>query len=565
MTLLRRNRLAIVLGAALAAGVPAQTVSAGAGDYLAARSALRANDFSDAARYLAGALADDPSNQSLMQGYVVAQISRGEIAAAVAVARRLQSLGNLHQPAQIVLLADQLARGDYDAALDDFAAGRTIAPLVDSLVQAWAELGAGRMSEAQASFARISSEAGLQAFGLYHSALALALAGDFEGAAAAFADERNGFRLTRRGAIAHAQILSQLERGDAALDMLARVLGTGSDPELDALRDDLAAGRPVAFGAVRSPADGMAEVFYSVAAALRNEGPGIQTLMYTRVAEHIRPDHHDAVLLSAEMLSDLGQGVLAVASYGRIPPEAPVHAAAELGRAQVLYELGDTEAAIAASQALASRYPAMLAPQIALGDMLRREERFAEAAGAYSAALALIETPEPRHWSLFYSRAIAYERAKEWDRAEPDFRNALALSPGEPQVLNYLGYSFLEMNRNLDEAMAMIEEAVAQRPDDGYIIDSLAWGYFLLGRYDEAVAPMERASLLMPLDPIVTDHLGDVYWAVGRQLEARFQWRRALSFDPEPDLAERIRRKLSIGLDAVLAEEGATPLDARGQ
>ena len=132
-------------------------------------------------------------------------------------------------------------------------------------------------------------------------------------------------------------------------------------------------------------------------------------------------------------------------------------------------------------------------------------------------------------------------------------------------VLNYLGYSFLEMGTNLDEAMALIRRAVDQRPDSGHIVDSLAWGYFLLGEYEAALVPMERASLLMPVDPIVTDHLGDVYWAVGRKREAEFQWRRALSFDPEPELAERIRRKLEIGLDATLAEEGAPSLADRAR
>lgn len=106
----------------------------------------------------------------------------------------------------------------------------------------------------------------------------------------------------------------------------------------------------------------------------------------------------------------------------------------------------------------------------------------------------------------------------------------------------------------------MIKRAVAREPGSGYIIDSLAWAYFRLGRYEEAVEPMERASVLEPVDPIVTDHLGDVYWAVGRKLEARFQWHRALSFDPEEKEAKRIRRKLEVGLDTVLAEEGAKPL-----
>jgi Flp pilus assembly protein TadD len=147
-----------------------------------------------------------------------------------------------------------------------------------------------------------------------------------------------------------------------------------------------------------------------------------------------------------------------------------------------------------------------------------------------------------------------------WADAEPDFRKALELSPDQPQVLSDLGQSFLKMGVNLDEALALIESAAAQRPEDGHIVQSLALGLFVLGRYDEAVAPMEQAADLLPVDPIVTDHLGDVYWAVGNRREARIQWRRALSFEPEPHEVDRIRRKLDLGLDAVLAEEGAPPL-----
>jgi len=145
-------------------------------------------------------------------------------------------------------------------------------------------------------------------------------------------------------------------------------------------------------------------------------------------------------------------------------------------------------------------------------------------------------------------------------KSEADFRKALALSPDQPQVLNYLGYSMVEQHVNLDEALSMIERAVAARPDSGYIIDSLGWVLYRLGRYDEAIGHMERAAELMAVDPIVNDHLGDVLWAVGRHLEAEFQWRRALSFEPEEADAERIRQKIEIGLDAVLANEGAAPL-----
>ena len=136
------------------------------------------------------------------------------------------------------------------------------------------------------------------------------------------------------------------------------------------------------------------------------------------------------------------------------------------------------------------------------------------------------------------------------------------ITNGRLTRLPYLGYSLVERREKLDEAEQMIRTAVAQEENNGYIIDSLGWVLYRLGRYEEAVQPMERAVELEPVDPIVNDHLGDVLWMVGRKMEARFQWKRALSFDPEPEEADRIRRKLELGLDAVLAEEEARHGDA---
>jgi Flp pilus assembly protein TadD len=194
----------------------------------------------------------------------------------------------------------------------------------------------------------------------------------------------------------------------------------------------------------------------------------------------------------------------------------------------------------------------------ALGDALRVAERYPEAAEAYGRALALVDTPRQPHWVLFYTRAIANERAGQWDAAEADFRKALELQPDQPMVLNYLGYSMVEQRRNLDEALGMIERAAAGQPDDGYITDSLGWVYFRLDRFEDALDPMLRAVELVPDDPILNDHLGDVLWKVGRKREAEFQWRRALSFGPAEDLdMDRVRNKLDVGLDKVLEEEAA--------
>lgn len=558
---MRLSRLALL--AALLA-LPFSGAARAEGDYgayLAARIAGSNSDYREASTWFTRALLADPANAALMDGAILAHLSAGNMDAAVAVARRMQGAGATSQAAQLALLADQAQRGEFPAILADLDAGRSIGMLLDGLTRAWAELGRGRMSEATAEFDKLAGTEGVKAFGLYHKALALASVGDFEGADDILSGRAAGeLRLTRRGLIARVQILSQLEKNADAVALLDDGFAVEVDPAIAALRDRLVAGETLPYTIARSATEGLSETFFTLALALNGEADDGYTLLYARIAAYLRADHAEAVLLSAAMLENQQQYGLAVEAYASIPPGEDGFFAAELGRARALQASGQTEAALEVLRALTRSNADLVSVHLALADALRREERWAEAITSYDAAVALAGEPKPEDWGIYYSRGIAHERLKDWARAEPDFRQALALNPDQPQVLNYLGYSYIDRNENLVEALSMIERAVAQSPDSGYIVDSLAWGLFRLGRYAEALEPMERASLLEPVDPTVTDHLGDVYWAVDRKMEARFQWRRALSFDPDEDLAARIRKKLEIGLDAVLVEEGAPAL-----
>lgn len=533
-----------------------------AGAYLAASAAAAQNSFREGAYWFGRALQTDPKNGGLLEGAIISFIGSGDFPKAAEAAERLTEIGGRSVGANIALLVRDVQAENFDAVLS-LPDTRKIGNLLDDLVKAWAEFGKGRMSEAVEAFDSIAATQGLKAFGLYHKALALAAVGDFEGADAILSGKAEGpLVVNRRGIIAHVQILSQLERYDDALALLERSFGTEPEPELQAIRTQLEAKTPLAFDVVRTAKDGIAEVFFTIAVALNGEAENAYTLIYARAANNLNPNHSEAILLSAGLLEQLAQYELAGETYALVPKDHPAYHAAEMGRAETLRALGKTEESVAALKALSESHANLVIVHLAYGDSLRRDERFEEAAAAYDAAAALVPVPNERHWGLFYSRGVAHERSDQWAKAEADFRKALELNPDQPQVLNYLGYSFVDRGENLDEALAMIERAVAARPDAGYIIDSLAWAYFRLGRFDDALPQMERASLLEPVDPVVTDHLGDVYWAVGRQLEAQFQWRRALSFEPAEKDAVRIRRKLEIGLDAVLAEEGAPPLTA---
>ena len=565
--MIRFRRLALIASASALALSLATAVRAegevAAGPYLAARVASGHSDYTAAASYYTQALARDPSNPLLLESAILSQIGLGDIERAVPVATALRSGGRESQVADLVLLVDQAKRGEFDAALERLEAGTTVGPLVEGLFRAWAELGRGQMSEAQTAFDEVAAVQGLELFGAYHKALALASVGDFEGADKILSGDASGpLALTRRGVIAHAEVLSQLERNPAAIELIDKAFGNEPDPTLEAMRVRLGAGEMLPFTVVTNATDGMAEVLHSLAGALSGEATDVFTLVYARLGEYLRPDHVDAILLVAALLESQDQFDLANVSYNRIPRDDPAYPVAELGRAEALIAADRMDAAIEALQQLAKSYPDQEVIWANLGDVLRRAERFEDAVRAYDAAIALFDEENAGQWPVYYARGICHERQKRYEAAEGDMRKALKLQPEQPQILNYLGYSFLEQGRNLDEALAMIETAVAARPEDGYIVDSLGWGYYRLGRYEDAVAPMERAVELMPVDAVVNDHLGDVYWAVGRKREAEFQWSRALSFADDSSEADagRIRRKLEIGLDAVLAAEGAKPL-----
>ena len=483
----KRLCLATALSGAMSLPMPVLANSF-SGAYLAARQAQYVNDYETAARYFTIALTHDPSNLEIMDELILAQVALGEFERAGIVARKLEADGHKSQIGQMALAALEGAAGDYTALIKRADEGRLMGELVDGLLKAWALVGNGDMTSALAEFGKIADGKGTRAFGLYHKALALAHVGDLEGADALFGSSQPGTIMqTRRGVLAHVQILSQLGRASDAAEMLKARFGETQDPEIVQMRTRLDAGETLQFDLITSPQDGLAEVNFTIAGALAAEPRGTDTLLFARVAQHLRPEMVDASLLLAQLLEDQGQLDAAVAAYRSVPSDHPAFHVAEMGRAEAL-------------------------------------------------------------------------------RAADKMDAALAISPGEPNVLNYLGYSLVEQHRKLDEALEMIEQAVAARPQSGYIIDSLGWALFRLGRYEEAVPHMERAAELMSIDPVINDHLGDVYWAVGRKLEAEFQWKRALSFieygevsqDADP---ERIRLKLDVGLDQVLADEGAKPLE----
>jgi Flp pilus assembly protein TadD len=271
------------------------------------------------------------------------------------------------------------------------------------------------------------------------------------------------------------------------------------------------------------------------------------------------PNHPLALLSLADLYEGVKKPELAIKTYERMPPNSSLQRSALIQRAIDLDGSDRSDEAKADLEKLIAASPTDLEAITALGNLERGRKEFAECADVYSKALATMPVPDKSAWTLFYFRGICYERSKQWPKAEADLKKALELFPDQPHVLNYLGYSWIDKGMNLDEGMRMITRAVEQRADDGYIVDSLGWAYYRIGKYEEAVKELDRAVELKPEDPTINDHLGDAYWKIGRVVEARFQWAHARDLGPESEDLAVIQQKLKSGLpeDTSSAAEAA--------
>jgi Flp pilus assembly protein TadD len=266
-----------------------------------------------------------------------------------------------------------------------------------------------------------------------------------------------------------------------------------------------------------------------------------------------KPESDVALIQLASIAEALDQQEAAIANYNAVPASSPFKRGAELQAGLNLADLEKVDESVKQLSALVDADPTDTRAYLALGGVHSSNKDFKAAAVVYDKAATAIGTPDRNDWNLFYQRGIAHERTKNWPAAEASFKEALKLYPDQPQVLNYLGYSWVDRNENLEEALDMIRKAVELRPEDGYIVDSLGWAYYRLGRFEEAVTELETAIRLRPEDATINDHLGDAYWRVGRKLEARFQWQHALDAKSEDVNNETIKVKLA-ATEPLLAE-----------
>ena len=523
------------------------------GNFLVGQYAASRFDFPSAAAAMQNALIDDPSAASGLAGETfLLELLAGNAGTASALATAVP-----RDPLAQLLLAGSAARaGRWHEALRRYQSIPTpdgLTAIMKPLLVAWALKGAGQTNAALSTLQIQSNSPGLRTVFALHIALIADQANLVPTAAQNYGIVQGSLQAPN---LRLAQLLASWDARTG--DMV------GANQALESLSPDLAMAmavpalkKRVTTVPVPNAVDGLAEVYLNLAAAFQDEttnsmqpgarARGQQTvLILLQLALQLRPDLTEARLLLSDVI-DTGQNAsVALAPLRPIGSADPLYPLAVLRSSVLLARLGQRAEAQQKLGDLAAAYPSSPEPQLALGDLLRDQSDYTDASAAYTKALALMPPNNPADWLVYYDRGISYDQGGNWARALPDLQTALKLSPGQPYVLNYLGYSWAVKRQHIAEARTMIEQALQAVPNDGAIIDSLGYVMLQQGQAQAAVTTLTKAVNLEPDDPTINAHLGDAYAAAGDHLQAVFQWRRALQLGADSGLASELLAKLQM-------------------
>lgn len=542
------------------------------GAFLSGRFAGISGDSKSAADYLEEALAASPGNHKLAGQLLVLYLNRGEMKKAVEKARQLEEVEDHELIVDLVLAADAVRQSHYAKAqhylkrLSAAGSGSVWMPLIS----AWVKNGQGHLKAAVTVKDILPEGDKAPAFLAYHLALLNDVAGFTKVAEQQYdLTTADHSKIPFRAVEAAANFYKRYNKTDKLeqlrLDYLNAHPNTSALVDIDSTAELFSLMNGTSASAherlIANPQQGIAEVLFTMASVLFAVEEQQDTQIYLRLALHLRNDFPLAQLLLGNLLEADGQYKQAADVYGSINPQSPLSERALLRKAFMIERQGRLTEAIAMLDERAEESPQDHDALIAKGDLLRARSRFPEAVEAYSDALERIKKLEERNWGIFFARGACYERLGKWKEAEADLRRAVKLNPEQPEVLNYLGYGLLTHNGSKTEAKELIEKAYELQPSAPHIIDSMGWVRYQFGDIDGAVEFLEQAIEMMPGDATVNDHLGDAYWQSGRKTEARYQWKRALTFSPEPELKTAIERKLEEGIaplaDVIKPQEGS--------
>jgi tetratricopeptide (TPR) repeat protein len=530
------------------AAVPLATVgpelgSTLSGNFLAGRFAQRQQDWESAQGYMNAVMSFDGDNALLQQRTFLLTIGARQYDRAKALAEKISARPDGSELAAIYLACDALAKEDFKAAqkhiarLPEDGFGQYTKPLLN----AWSLVGLGKKKEAL-KLLRENADQDDPTFNV-HAGLMAELAGDKKLAAKHYTVAmKNGLTLHTAVLVANFFMQEgQKETAETIYSSLGRLFPFNPFAGEQGLKT-----RPN----ITRAADGAAIALYDLATLLYERRAYDSAQIYGSMVLLLSPSSPFGMMMMGDIAALNERHDKAIEEYNAVADTSPLYWLSRMRVAEV-YEAGNRMPdAVAMLEKLSHDKTTRLQALVSLGDMYRRHEDYASALKAYDEAITSVPKITEEHWPIVYARGMSLERLKNWDRAEKDLLQALAFQPDNPMILNFIGYSWADKGLHLDQALDFIGRAVAQRPDDGYIVDSYGWALFKTGKYDQSIEWLEKAVGIIPDDPTILDHLADAYWQSGRAAEARFKWRRAHELSKDNSFRAALNQKILKGPEA---------------
>ena len=530
-------------------------VLANSGSYIAGQFAEKEGDFKNASYYYIDLISRGDSEREIITRSVIYAALAGNFEIATAISRKIDDLQLNYPVANLVIFAEAIKKREKSEILRAFERHKKNFPEIFKIVtEFWILIIDNKKDEAFRLINSISinNEAQLQIIN-YNQLLAYVYFNKYEQAKTLYENmEFSNFLFDSESALALVKYFQKNKESEVSESIISKARSASNNAYyIQAFKNKLSNGG--VSDAIRiTPYKQIAEVFFRWSqSSQRGAEDIINKSFYLSLANFADPTSSFLKFNLATILNDSGNYELSREILDNFSNDDVFFMDSIVENSFAIEQLDSNESALEYIQQFIIDGYANARLLKTYGSLQRSMSLFKEAIKSYTRAIEVAkrETYTEAIWPILFLRGISFERSKNWALAESDFISALELSPDQPQILNYMGYSLLERKEKLDQALKMIVLAAEKSPDSYHIIDSLGWAYYKKGDFGKALLYLEKAMEIDSTDPIVNDHLGDVLWMLGRKREAKFQWKKSLSFNPESVDQKNTEDKLKFGLN----------------
>ncbi len=548
----------LILASLLFWHFPMNMVLANSGSYLAGQFAEKEGDFRNASYYYIDLISRGETEREIIKKSIIYSALSGNFEVATAISRKIEDLELNYPIADLIIFAEAIKNKENHKIVEEFERNKNFFPAIfRNVAEFWILIINNQKDKAfrLLNSLSINNEAQMQIIN-YNQLLAYVYFNEYEQAKTLYENlDFSDFLFDSDSALAllkYFQKYKEIKESKVFKSILNKVRSASNNSYyILALMDELSSGEEI--NSIRiDPYKQIAEVFLRWSQSVQIQGKnGINKPFYLSLANYADPTSSFLKFKTATVLSDTENYGLSKEILDNFSKEDVFYMDSIVERTFAIEQQDNDESALEYIEKFISDGFKNARLLKTYGSLQRSQRLYNEAIKSYSGAIeeAKREQYTEAIWPILFLRGISFERSKNWNLAEADFISALELSPNQPQILNYMGYSLLERKEKLDQAMRMILMAAEKSPDSYHIIDSLGWAYYKTGNFEKALLYLERAMELESTDPIVNDHLGDVLWMLGRKREAKFQWKKSLSLKPEPVDQKKTEDKLAFGLN----------------